>query len=442
MYRWNPPKTLMFVAALALISYMAYAVEEPDRETPGLVTIPNTATHLMKAKQIDSVFRIDVALPYRYEQSNQSYPVIYLTDGDFFFAMVTGNMRSLQLTSEIPQAILVGIGYKVEDPLSAMSLRSRDLTPTFEKTWAESGGAERFIAFINEEVKPFIDSQYRTDPDDQTLVGYSLGGLFAFYVLTNHTDSFSKYIIGSPSFWWDQGISFRYEDAFSKNHKDLPKTVFMSSGSLEEAAENPGPQLMVTNMKTMVDRLAGRNYPSLNIDRYIFDGETHQSAIGTSINRGLRFVFRKNMETEGTKYKYDGKPSFTIEFPEGTNKAPLTDPNQVFAATTADGVLFDASVADIDPGMAIDKSAQLYVANLESVGVGSEFKITSNVEITLKDGTKAYRSEIRWFFIPSRVRLMTQMVSAQKDGKLVRVSAHPLSDPERVIPIIESLRFK
>jgi len=442
MYRWNPPKTLILAAALALISCVAYAVEEPDKGTPGLVTIPNTATHLMKAKQIDSVFRIDVALPYRYEQASQSYPVIYLTDGDFFFAMVTGNMRSLQVTSEIPQAILVGIGYRVEDPLSAMSLRSRDLTPTLEKTWAESGGAGRFIAFINEEVKPFIDSQYRTDPDDQTLVGYSLGGLFAFYVLTNHTDSFNKYIIGSPSFWWDQGISFRYEDAFSKSHKDLPKTVFMSSGSLEEAAENPGPQLMVTNMKAMVDRLAGRDYPGLRIDRHIFDGETHQSAIGTSINRGLRFVFRKNMETESTAYKYDGKPSFTIEFPEGTSKAPLTDPNQVFAATTADGVMFDASVANIDPGMAIDKSAQLFVANLKSIGVGSEFKIISNVEITLQDGTKAYRSEVHWFFVPARARLMTQMVSAQKDGRLVRVSAHPLSDPERVIPIIESLRFE
>ncbi len=148
------------------------------------------------------------------------------------------------------------------------------------------------------------------------------------------------------------------------------------------------------------------------------------------------------METEGTEYKYDGKPSFTIGFPEGTNKAPLADPNQVFAATTADGVLFDVSVADIDPGMAIDKSAQLFVANLESVGVGSEFKITSNVEITLKDGTKAYRSEIQWFFVPARVRLMTQMVSAQKGGRLVRVSAHPQSDPERAIPIIESLRFE
>lgn len=163
----------------------------------------------------------------------------------------------------------------------------------------------------------------------------------------------------------------------------------MSSGSLEEAAENPGSSLMVTNMKTMADRLLGRRYPGLEIDHYVFDGETHQSGIGTAINRGMRLVFRKSMEIEGTRFSYDGKPAFTIEFPEGTVKAAADAPDQVFAATTPGGVRFQANVADILPGETVARASELYVANVVSTGVGSDAKITYNAEITLKDGTKA-----------------------------------------------------
>lgn len=85
--------------------------------------------------------------------------------------------------------------------------------------------------------------------------------------------------------------------------------------------------------------------------------------------------------------------------------------------------------------------AWTYVKSLKEGGVGSGFKISSNVEITLKDGTRAYRSEIRWFYIPMRVRLQTQLVSASKDGKIVSVTAHPLENAEPIPPIVESLRF-
>ena len=61
--------------------------------------------------------------------------------------------------------------------------------------------------------------------------------------------------------------------------------------------------------------------------------------------------------------------------------------------------------------------------------------------ITLKDGTRAYKSEVQWFYIPAGVRLLTQIVSANKGGKVVYVTAHPLANPERIMPIVESLRF-
>jgi hypothetical protein len=144
---------------------------------------------------------------------------------------------------------------------------------------------------------------------------------------------------------------------------------------------------------------------------------------------------------ETTTFKYDGEPSFRIEFPEGTTRAQTDAPDQGFAATTPDGVAFQANVADIPPGGTLEEAAKHLAAILESGGVGSDIKITSNVEIELKDGTRAYRSEIRWFHTEASVRIMTQMVSAYRDGKMVYVAAHPLSNPNLAISILESLRF-
>lgn len=447
MLKKDISRLLSVFAAMVFIQFPATATEESPGAAPRLVTIPNTIVHTLKAKHIDSVFRIDVALPFGYQQSKQSYPVIYLTDGDMSFAFVTGNMRGLQAVVELPLAILVGIGYGVSNPLSVVSLRSRDLTPTVDEAWEKErrgnpivplpkdidlGGAKEFLSFINHEVKPLIHSRYRTKPGGQTLIGYSLGGLFAFYVLTNHTDSFDRYIIGSPSLYWDKEICFKYEEDYSKSHEDLPKKVFMSFGSLEERAGY---------MKRMVDRLKSRNYPSLQIESHVFDGETHMSGIGTAINRGLRSVMKESMEIEDNVFKHSGKPTFTIEFPEGTNRAPVNSPNQVFAAMTAEGVLLQAFVSNIAPEGALEREAERYATGLESDGIGSDVKITSNIEIRLKDGTKAYRSEIQWVYNPANLSLRTQVVSAYKDGKAVSVRAHPSENPEHLVRIVKSLRF-
>lgn len=323
MSRVKLSNILLGIIVLFLISLSADATGEANENQPPLVTIPFTAVHILNAKEIDPDFRIEIALPFSYQQSKKSYPVIYLTDGNGLFPIVTGNVRQLLLGREVLEAIIVGIDYnlpKLRSILTILSLRSRDLTPTSDNEWVEMarksplaplredinpGGAKRFLSFIDNEVKPFVNSHYRTNLDNQTLAGYSFGGLFAFYVLMNSTDSFDNYVIGSPSFWWDQGICFEYEENYSKTHEDLRKRVFMSFGSLEEIPGNPG-ILRLVNLKSMADRLRSRNYPNLMLEDYVFDGETHLSGPGTSINRGLRFVL-------GKEFKREGKLALTID---------------------------------------------------------------------------------------------------------------------------------
>jgi predicted alpha/beta superfamily hydrolase len=289
-------RILLCVFLLGCLAPMAVG-DESESSAPSPAVIRNSASYVLDAEKIDQRFRIDVALPSSYGEGDRRYPVVYVTDGGGNFPIVVGNLRMLTLGREMPEVLVVGIGYDGIDVARILRVRARDLTPTIRESEREreseevlSGGASDFVDFIENELKPFINDNYRTDADNETLIGYSLGGLFGLHVLFNHTDSFDKYIIGSPSIWWDDTVSFDYEADYAQNHQDLAKRVFMSTGGLEERPADDS--RMVTNMVKMFQRLRSRHYASLDIDHHVFEGETHMSCMGTAFSRGLRFVFR------------------------------------------------------------------------------------------------------------------------------------------------------
>ena len=95
------------------------------------------------------------------------------------------------------------------------------------------GGAGRFLAFLRDELKPWVRERYGVDPDDSAFFGYSLGGLFATYVLLNEPATFRRYGIGSPPLGWDNGAMFDHEAEYARTHDDLPAKVFFSVGANE-----------------------------------------------------------------------------------------------------------------------------------------------------------------------------------------------------------------
>jgi predicted alpha/beta superfamily hydrolase len=59
------------------------------------------------------------------------------------------------------------------------------------------------LAFLRDELKPWLQERYGADPDDSMFFGDSLGGLFATYVLLNEPTTFRRYGIGGPALDWD-----------------------------------------------------------------------------------------------------------------------------------------------------------------------------------------------------------------------------------------------
>lgn len=271
-------------------------------ECRNMVCLPDTVSHTLYAEHNQQHYLIDVFLPIGYQPKTSEYqfpkyPVIYIVNSRPLALMAAAGRYDMQMARELPTAIIVGIGFADNEGNSRNSLawHTRDFTPTKDDEWdmaktvGSGGNAKDFMNFINEQLKPFINSTYVVNERDQTLVGHSFGGLFATYVLFNHTDEFDRYVISSPSLWWDNQISFDFEIEYASNHQDLAKKVYISVGSEEFKS---GSQEMVNNNRKMYQALLRRNYPNLQINHRVFDDESHASVMGVSIRKGLKSVFQ------------------------------------------------------------------------------------------------------------------------------------------------------
>ena len=245
-----------------------------------------------------------ISLPKDYKHGNSSYPVIIGLDAYTGFLIMKGCVDAFtSLYPLMPEVILIGIGYGGDETNSLakwIAGRTRDFTP-LQNTWTEefyekfitdkgfsatdvlTGGAPLFLDFINNELFPFLNSNYRIDQENKILCGASLGGLFAFYTVFHKPDSFDKYFIESPSLHYGNGVCFQYESDFAKNHSDLDKDIFLCAGELEIDH--------VVNLKRMEELLLSRDYPKLNLETYIFEKENHISCAPAAISRGLLELF-------------------------------------------------------------------------------------------------------------------------------------------------------
>jgi len=198
--------------------------------------------------------------------------------------------RWIRAFDEIPPLILVGISWEADEAQS-IYFRARDyiptevspdsLSPSLARLTPASGGAPEFLTFIKEELIPFIENEYRVDPTDRGLFGYSHGGLFASWVLFNTQGLFHRYLIGSPSIWWDNYVVLDHEASLAEHTNSLPARVFLSIGSEEG----------LTAFSRLRERLESRGYKDLHLTTIVFDGENHTSAIPAIYSRAFRVLY-------------------------------------------------------------------------------------------------------------------------------------------------------
>ena len=217
-----------------------------------------------------------VYVPADYKTTQTKYSVIYLLDGPDHFHHMTGIVRFLAQEGVIPDMIVVAV---------ANTNRTRDLTPKTDSSdveFSKSGGADRFLQFLTEELMPYVQKNYRTDPY-KILIGHSFGGLFAIHTMLNNPDAFNAYIAVSPSLWWNQWEEVKHAESFLKAHPDFKKSLYVTLGHEGDQMQNPMDSF-VTVLKNYAPPGFLWKYNSMN-------KENHSTTPHRSIYDGLEWMY-------------------------------------------------------------------------------------------------------------------------------------------------------
>ncbi|UOQ49900.1 alpha/beta hydrolase-fold protein [Gracilibacillus caseinilyticus] len=262
------------------------------------VTIPNTQRFNVEADYRNRSFQIDVYQP-NLPVPDEGFPVIYLLDGNSTFSTVVDAVRLQSRRperTEVHPAVVVAIGYPTEEPFATERFYDYTLTePDFDvtKKWGDRelpahGGAEEFLAFIENDLKPLIESKYSINKQKQTIFGHSLGGLFVLHTLFTNSQAFQTYIAGSPSIHWNQTAILKEREQFINTKPKLDKTVSL----LVAAGEMEGnhASYMLDNAKQLTEEL--KAVPNLEAAFQIYDNENHISVLPRLINQSLKIALK------------------------------------------------------------------------------------------------------------------------------------------------------
>jgi len=219
------------------------------------------------SKTIDEDYRIYIHLPPGYDTTKTAYPVLYLTDGDWNMTVAMNCFNMLRQDYTTREALLVGIGYG-----SQANKRNRDLNP--------KEGGPKFLAFIQDEIIPFVNSKYRVT-NEKGLYGYSFGGIFTTYVLFQKPNLFNQIYIGAPGNSGSELVPAA-RTYFSKN-SSLNTKVFAGVGSFE--TDN------VKNIALFKKYLDSNKNSGIQIQTAITPNAGHGAALAQVMQNGIKYVY-------------------------------------------------------------------------------------------------------------------------------------------------------
>lgn len=267
-------------------------------------------------------FMISVAAP-AVPAIEADVPILYVVDGDMLFGLAAETARAVSSVAGFPAHYVVGIGYDA-DYAEFLKRRTADLTPPIGADalaslggigaaigGAAGGGAGAFLAFLVDTLRPAIAQRYpQTAGGSHILFGHSLGGLFAAHALLTRPDSFTAFIISSPSLWWNDFAILAALPAFKDSLAALPDQprIFVDVGAREQELPASIPQglgvtlaeaqaqirsaRMVDAAREFADALRGAGATALH--HIAFAHDDHVSAAPAAMLHGMRFALGRD----------------------------------------------------------------------------------------------------------------------------------------------------
>lgn len=267
----------------------------------------------LESKVLAEQRQIMVYLPTGYDQTKTRYPVLYLLDGRAHFQHATSTVQFLSRNGRIPQMIVVAI---------VNVNRNRDFTPTNLENRAQSGGAKKFITFMQDELFPYIEENYRTVPY-RLLEGHSLGGMFSIHVLFDYPELFQAHFAMSPFIMWDNNFTLNQAVEKLQEPMDFKNFLYITLGDEANYVEPLGKLTSLLELKKP---------NGLEWHYNVMKNDNHGTVPLKSLYNGLEtlyenWIIEPEVADQGIKsvvdhyHKLTAKFGYKIEIPENVINA-------------------------------------------------------------------------------------------------------------------------
>lgn len=284
---------------LLLTVFLTFLTIQVFSQSKASDRIPNTKPFMLgvidelDSHELGEKRVLNIYLPEGYNINDSlTYPVTYLLDGsaneDFIHVAGLYQFNSFEWINRVPKSIIVGI---------ATVDRRRDFTyPTAIETdkikYPTTGHSDKFIAFIEKELQPFIEKRYKAN-SIKTIIGQSLGGLLAAEILLKNPMLFSKYIIISPSLWWNNGSLLALPSTLLEKNFSQKTDVYIGVGK-EGLTPTTIPRVMEVDANLLADKIKNTKSSVVTVYFDYLPQEDHATIAHQAISNALKLIYTTN----------------------------------------------------------------------------------------------------------------------------------------------------
>jgi predicted alpha/beta superfamily hydrolase len=283
-------KKILVCLSWALLPTFLFAQDKGSVKAVGTKPFVLGVIEKIQSKVLGEERTLNNYMPEGYNKNDTTrYAVTYLLDGsadeDFIHIVGLYQFYSFEWINRVPKTIIVGI---------ATVDRRRDFTyPTTiekdKKKYPTTGHSDKFIAFIEKELQPFIENRYKVNAS-KTIIGESLGGLLATEILLKKPALFNKYIIVSPSIWWDNGSLLSLQSPVLLEGYTHKTDVYVGVGK-EGLTSTEMPRVMEVDANLLADKIKATKSKAVSVYFDYLPEENHATIMHQAVNNALKQLY-------------------------------------------------------------------------------------------------------------------------------------------------------
>ncbi len=246
--------------------------------------------------QLNRKRRVWLYLPPDYHISNESYPVIYMHDGQNLFDKKTSFSGEWSVDETLNKLfreknlkfIVVGVDNGGDKRLDEYS--------PWKNSRYGGGEGDAYLEFVTKTLKPYIDRKYKTlkDKKNTGIIGSSMGGLISHYAALKYPKVFGKIGVFSPAFWFAPEVA-----AFSKANASVKETkmYFLAGGKEGSDVAFDEISQTVKDMNSMVNILKNNGFNTEDIQsKVVPEGKHNEKLWRTNFEEAIVWLFKEHIK--------------------------------------------------------------------------------------------------------------------------------------------------